>query len=65
MCLFREASTCHLFVTYATLFFFLMAAMICDATFSTGITQNKPSPFAIAVSTSPGRISVTVIIPSL
>ena len=49
------------FVTMATAFFFAIAVIICTATFSTGITQNKPSPFAIRVLTNPGRISVTTI----
>ena len=35
------------------------ARTICRTAFSTGITQNRPSPLAIAVSTKPGRTSVT------
>lgn len=55
----------HRLVTTAKDFFLVIAYTICSATFAVGITQNKPSPLAIAVSTSPGRISVTVILVSL
>ena len=50
---------CQRLVTYALDFCLRMAAMIWLATFSTGITQKRPSPFAIAVSTRPGRMSET------
>lgn len=49
----------HLLVTTAVDFLRVIAFAICLATFSGGITQNNPSPLAIAVLTNPGRISVT------
>ena len=42
----------------ATFFFLEIAFLICFTALSTGVTQNNPSPFAIAVSTNPGRIMI-------
>ena len=47
------ARTCQRFVTYTLDLRLRMAALIWLATFSTGITQKSPSPFAIAVLTRP------------
>ena len=57
--LFMMARMCQRLVTSTFDFFLRIAEMIWLATLSTGITQNRPSPFAIAVSTRPGRMSVT------
>lgn len=48
-------------MTTHNFFFLLIAFIICFDTFSRGITQNKPLPFAILVSTKPGLISVIVM----
>ena len=45
------ARTCQRFVTYTLDVRLRMAAQIWLATFSTGITQKRPSPLAIAVLT--------------
>ena len=45
------ARTCQRFVTYTFDLRLRMAAHIWLATFSTGITQKRPSPLAIAVLT--------------
>ena len=57
------ARTCQRFVTYTLDLRLRMAAHIWLATFSTGITQKRPSPLAIAVLTRPGRMSVTMTFP--
>ena len=48
-------------VTTSSRLFLLIADVIFLTTLSKGITQNSPSPFAIRVSTRPGRISVTIM----
>ena len=60
-CFTMKLSIRQRFVTIHSFLLLSMAFIICFATLSRGITQNRPLPFAILVSTNPGRISVTVM----